>query len=381
MWTGGGKRGVRQTAYQILVATSEVLLGNDKVDLWDSGEVTSSESLHHRYQGNKLQSRQKCFWKVRIWDQDGRPSAWSPPQQWTMGILSEKEWKGKWIQYNPKPPTSEAAYYMRKDVAISKPVRWATARFACLGFVDLLINGTKSDESVMLATPYTNPDKRVKYVTHDVTQLMKPGDNCIAVILGNGYNSPPSKAWNDWQKSKGLPRFLLEIEIEFTDGSKTFIGTDERWKNSLGRIRYNDFWVKEVHDLRQEQVVWNQADFDSSHWKNVALAESPKGTLRAARIRPVKRHESVNPLRREGNKYFFDKVYTGFPRINVKGKAGDVVAVRGRDVDTKRKVFGPVVIDYTLNDEARVYGGGSGCHGIHYCTGKSARMRRRNARG
>jgi len=496
---GRKQRGIRQTAYQILVSHSEELLSKDKADLWDSGKVASSESLHHAYQGKTLQSRQQCFWKVRIWDQAGRASAWSQPQRWTMGILSEKEWNGKWIEYNagPKknalpavkkvtassfapgyPPQNavagdpnkrwvstghkpgegpskespafllleypkvvsavslmidpsrfsspkdcelqysndgksfealirftmepkrtvvtfnrtsarffrlqitstypygrkdagnvqinelllssskqssvvslllEAAHYMRKDVAISKPVRKATARFACMGFVDLLINGKKSDESVMIATPYTDPEHRVKYVTHDVTDLIKQGDNCIGAVVGNGYNSPPSKAWNHWQLSKGLPRLLLEIEVEFTDGTKTFIGTDESWQNSLGRIIWNDFWVKEIHDLRQEKLGWDLAVFDSSAWENVALANPPKGTLHAARIQPVKRHESVNPIRREGNKYIFDKVHTGFPRITVKGKAGSVVSVRSKDAKK-----GPVIIDYTLKDDQEV---------------------------
>ncbi len=347
-------RSQKQTAYRILVSSSDEQLDNNIGDLWDSGKVLSTESLHHRYQGTPLASRHRYFWKVQIWDKGGRPSAWTQPQQWTMGILSHDEWNGKWIECNLQPNRTGPAHYIRKEVPLHKPVRRATARFACLGFVDLMVNGKKPDDSVMLATPYTNPQHRVKYVTHDVTKLMHKGDNCIGAIVGNGYNSPPSRGWNKWQTSKGLPRLLLEIEIEFTDGSRTFIGTDQSWKFSIGRIQYNDFWVKEIHDLRQEQVGWNLAGFDASNWQKVAPANPPKGTLRAARIRPVKQQESVKPLRREGNKYFFDKVYTGFPRIHTRGKIGDVVAVRGRDVHAMRGVFGPVVIDFTLKDDSEV---------------------------
>jgi len=348
------QRSQKQTAYQVLVASSLGKLNKDIGDLWDSGEVSSDESLHHCYNGKTLNSRQTCFWKVRVWAQDGQKSQSSKPNQWTMGVLAPNQWKGKWIQSSLQPVKKEAAYYMRKDISLDKPVKRGLARFACLGFVDLLVNSKKPDDSVMINTPYTNPDHRVKYVTYDVTGLLSKGANCIAAIVGNGYNSPPSGAWNSWQKSKGLPRLLLEIEIEFADGSQKFIGTDDTWQNSYGRIQYNDFWVKEVHDLRKEQTGWNLASFDASNWQKVTLAEPPKGTLRTARVRPVRKHETVNPLRREGNKYFFDKVYTGYPRIKVKGKAGDVVKVRGKDVHAMRKVFGPVVVDYTLKDDKDV---------------------------
>lgn len=347
-------RSQRQTAYQVLVASSDELLKNDKGDLWNSGKVVSDQSIHLEYAGKSLESRMRCYWKVRIWDQDGKPSDWSQPATWTMGLLSASDWRAKWIKF-PAAVTNEAQYF-RKDVILNKPVKRAVVRFACLGFADILINGRKPDETIMIAPRFANPQYRAIYSTLEVTHALKQGANCIGAILGNGYNSPPSKGWNAWQSSIGAPQLLLELEVEFTDGSSVRIGTDGTWTANLGRIRYNDFWVKEVHDLNAEPDGWALPAFQDSlkRWNPVVLAEAPKGKLQALRNPPVRRFESVKALRRDGNKYIFDRVYTGFPRLKVKGKPGDVVAIRGNQKLAMNKVFGPVVINFTLRDTNEV---------------------------
>ncbi len=81
------KRGLRQSAYQVLVASTADELAQDRGDLWDSGKVDSDASIQVEYAGRPLASRQQCFWKVRTWDQDGQPSPWSEPATWTMGLL------------------------------------------------------------------------------------------------------------------------------------------------------------------------------------------------------------------------------------------------------------------------------------------------------
>ncbi len=97
-----GDRGQRQTAYRILVATSKEKLANDRGDLWDSGRVDSDRSILVPYAGKSLRSHDVCWWKVRVWDKDGNPSAWSSPSRWTMGILDAADWKAKWLRHTPK---------------------------------------------------------------------------------------------------------------------------------------------------------------------------------------------------------------------------------------------------------------------------------------
>lgn len=354
-WTmSSTNRGERQTAYQIFVASSQQKLAADQADLWDSGKIESDQSIQVEYAGKPLKSRMRYYWKVRAWDQNGKTIGWSKSAMWSMGLFSASDWRAKWIKYASE--TKNEAQYLRKEIHLDKPVKSAVVRFACLGFADVLINGRKPDETLMIAPRFANPAYRVIYTTLDVTHLLKQGDNCIGAILGNGYNSPPSKGWNEWQASIGRPQLLLELEVEFSDGSSTVVGTDDTWTANLGRIRYNDFWVKEVHDLKEEQPGWALPVFKDplSQWKPVAMAEAPKGRLQALRNPAVRRFESVKALRRDGNNYIFDRVYTGFPRIRVKGKPGDVISVRGNQKLVMGDVFGPVSIDFKLRDTNEV---------------------------
>ena len=94
---GSSRRGERQTAYQILAASTSANLAKNQGDLWDSGKVLSDETAQIVYAGSPLGSRQSCFWKVRLWDGDGKPGDWSPSARWDMGLLNPGDWSAKWI--------------------------------------------------------------------------------------------------------------------------------------------------------------------------------------------------------------------------------------------------------------------------------------------
>jgi len=89
-------RGVLQSAYQILVASSPQLLAEEKGDLWDSGKVEGDQNAHIIYAGKPMESRLACHWKVRVWTGD-EASAWSEPAVWEMGLLDPDDWSAKWI--------------------------------------------------------------------------------------------------------------------------------------------------------------------------------------------------------------------------------------------------------------------------------------------
>jgi len=90
-------RGVRQTAYQIAVASSIENLNADHADAWDSGKIASDRTIELAYAGKPLQSKRPYYWKVRVWDENGRPSKWSDTSFWSMGLLKKSEWDAKWI--------------------------------------------------------------------------------------------------------------------------------------------------------------------------------------------------------------------------------------------------------------------------------------------
>src|SRR5580698_2995096 len=91
------KRDTAQSACQILVSSSEKKLAQDNGDLWNSGKVASDQSILVPYGGQPLVSREECFWKVRVWDENGKESNWSQPALWSMGVLSADDWRAKWI--------------------------------------------------------------------------------------------------------------------------------------------------------------------------------------------------------------------------------------------------------------------------------------------
>ncbi len=99
-------RGLKQSAFQVLVASSRALLAEGQADLWDSGRLMSSESIGIEYAGRALRSRDQCHWTVRLWDQNGTPSGWSDPARWSVGLLELADWKARWISHPPTEPSS-----------------------------------------------------------------------------------------------------------------------------------------------------------------------------------------------------------------------------------------------------------------------------------
>ncbi|MCU0915894.1 MAG: glycoside hydrolase family 78 protein [Planctomycetes bacterium] len=97
---GSGERAQMQTAYRILVASHPRLLNQEEGDLWDTGKVVSNRSIQVVYSGRPLSSRMRCYWKLRVWDKDDAPSAWSRPALWTMGLLKPEDWRAKWIGFD-----------------------------------------------------------------------------------------------------------------------------------------------------------------------------------------------------------------------------------------------------------------------------------------
>ena len=105
-----GERAQVQTAYRVLVASTPHKLAADDGDLWDSGAVRSDATLHVAYRGEPLGSRARCYWKVRVWDKNGRPSPWSSPATWSMGLLAPADWDhARWIAHGDRERPAPSA--------------------------------------------------------------------------------------------------------------------------------------------------------------------------------------------------------------------------------------------------------------------------------
>src|SRR5262245_33910595 len=179
---GSTERGQKQTAYRILVSSDEKALQGDRGDLWDSGKVATNETVNIVYAGKPLQSRQACFWKVKVWDTDGKASAWSEPAFWSMGLLNAEDWKARYISFRdytpvyklPDPLFLVPAYQYRKEFPARKTVRRATLYATALGIYELHVNGKRVGDAYF--TPgWSDYHQRAYYNTFDVTALLNPG--------------------------------------------------------------------------------------------------------------------------------------------------------------------------------------------------------------
>jgi alpha-L-rhamnosidase len=338
------ERGQRQTAYQVLAATSPSLLTDGKADLWDSGKVTSGESLHVIYSGHPLQPAQRVYWKVRAWDRDNRPSAYSAAAWWEVGLPAPADWRAAWITRPRTAPLSEQQMFedhpaplLRKEFAIDKKISRARAYVSGLGYYELHLNGQRVGDHV-LDPGWTTYSKRVLYSTYDVTEQVKRGANALGVMLGNGWFNPlPLRLWGHINPRENLtvgePRLILQLVVQFTDGTSQTIVTDESWKSGDSPILRNNVYLGEVYDARKEQPGWDRPGFSDASWQPAVLATEPLGPLRAQDAPPIRITRVLKPVKLMEPKpgvFIFDlgQNFAGWVRLRVQGPAGTRVRLR-----------------------------------------------------
>ncbi len=338
-------RDVRQTAFHLLVASSLDKLNAGEADLWDSGIVQTTQSVHVPYLGQPLKSRTDCFWKVKVYTNKG-VSDWSQPGQWFMAFMQVDDWQAKWTGLDQSFPgdvlkgkTRLAARYFRKEFILDKQIQKATLNISGLGLYEVFINGTRIGDHVLAPTP-TDYSKTIKYNVFDVKPQLVTGENAMGIILGNGrfFNMrtiedksyPPLPPTQNF----GFPKMILQMEIDFSDGSREIIISDNTWKVTAdGPILANSEWDGEEYDARKEMPGWAKPGFDDHTWLTAQLTDSPGGKLETQINRNIKVMETVKPkgiTRVSGNTYILDmgQNMVGWVRINVKGAAGDSVKLR-----------------------------------------------------
>ncbi len=329
------ERGQRQTAYQVLVASSAEVLAQERGDLWDSGRVESGETTFIRYAGVKLTSAQKVFWKTRSWDRDGRPSAWSAPATWTMGLLEQTDWKVIWIT----PPTTSEAVLLRREFSVKPGLKRALAFVAGVGSYELGFNGTKAGDD-LLAPGWTNFDETILYRTEDVTALLTEGANAATMELGNGmYHVVRRHRFAKFTGSFGPLRAMLHLRLEYADGSVDVVGTDDKWRTDPGPVTFNGIYSGEDHDARKEPTGWRQAGFDDSAWPNAVPVNRPAFVLKAhsrdsepLRVIETRKPVAVRELKAGVTLYDFGQNTSFMPRIRVSGPAGSTVRMTPGEV-------------------------------------------------
>ena len=331
-----GTRGIKQVAYQVLVASSEEILKQNTGDLWDSGKVASDRSIQIVYGGKPLVSRQSCFWKVKVWSishLNPVESAWSKSASFEMGLLEPDSWKAKWIGLGG-PTGYQASPLLRKEVDVTGKIKRARVYMSGLGWSELYINGKKVSKDV-LSPGLTDYSQEIQYCTYDVTTLLGQGVNAIGMMLGNGWFAADKLLgkkgfWED------RPQAILQMTITYDDGSEKHFFSDETWKVATGPILFNQKKIGEVYDARLEKSLWNTAGYDDGRWSQASAAPVPTGRLVCRTIPPMKVQETLRPIKltleRNGGWLFeFDRYFSGWVRLNVKGKPGTTITLNHED--------------------------------------------------
>ena len=325
------KRSQHQSAYQVLVASSLTKLDKDNGDLWNSDKIDSDQSFSIQYKGKPLQSRQVCFWKVRVWDEKKAVSDWSKPTRFEIGLLTKSDWNGKWIGAQTiKNSDSANSPLLRKEVEITGKVRSARVYFSGLGWSELYINGKKVSDDV-LSPGLTDYNQEVFYCTYDVTSLLNQGSNAIGIILGNGWFSATGifEKLNGWADR---PQTILQMMVKYDDGTEQQFFTDQTWKTVSGPIISNEKRPGEGYDARLEKSLWNTAGYDDKQWTLASVLSAPKGRLICQTFPHIKVQDTLHPIKvtkdDKGAWVFeFDRYFSGWVRLNVRGKAGTKITI------------------------------------------------------
>ncbi|GAB6165360.1 family 78 glycoside hydrolase catalytic domain [Thermostilla marina] len=267
------RRSAVQTAYQILVASSRERLEAGEADLWDSGKVASGAMNQIEYGGKPLESRMECYWKVRLWDAEGKCGAYSAPAKWTMGLLRPGDFQAKWVGLDGPmlhPAMGDPldfdgcrwVWYPEKsgDAKVTVPAGKRYFR----GYVTIpddgrrilrarfLITADDAFEMTIDGKPAGRGSAWNAPQVAEATHRLHPGKNLVSVMVTNGSDSPA-----------GL---IGKLVVDFDHGESFTAVIDETWRAS-----------------DRAQAGWNQTGFDDSAWPHVkAVAEygaKPWGTL------------------------------------------------------------------------------------------------------
>ena len=329
---------------------------------WDSQKVISNNNAHVLYDGKSLQSGQTYVWKVKVWDRKGRSLPWSDISRFTTGLLSAEDWKAEWIGMAEEP--SDSASYLRKEFVAAESTSKAHVFISGLGYYELYINGQKAGNNV-LDPAQTDYRKRVFYNTYDVSDLVNNGNNAIGIILGNGWYNQ-QVAWGG--RSYGASKVIMQMILEYKDGTEEIIVTDATWKVNTGPLVYNSIYRGEIYDARLELKGWGRPGYDERDWDNARLMKSPGGKLHAQSIPPIREIERINPVNiiNMGDSmlvYDLGQNITGYTEISISGQEEGTM-IRQRFAETIRS-------DGTIDVASTgVMATGSEQTDVYYCNGK-----------
>ncbi|MDR1780261.1 MAG: family 78 glycoside hydrolase catalytic domain, partial [Tannerella sp.] len=341
-------RGQRQTSFHILVASDKAALERGQADVWDSGEVASSQSTLVAFAGKELASGTKYYWKVQVADKDGVASDWSETACFTTGLLNPSDWGHSWWMRHSNVPVN-SHILMRKTFSISAPVSDALIHVASLGYHELYINGIRADSATWLSPSLTRYSTRAHVITYDIADLLQTGENVIAIWQAPGW------AMNFYTNLTPAVRAVLNGHT--TDGKAFKVSSFSDWRCTVGNSKNigNDNGG-ELIDARYYIADWNKQGFDDSKWNSVQRVDF-QTQMSAQMIDPTRKIDSFGAIKiteKAAGVYMVDmgKNYTGGLKADFHGLAsGDTVTLQVADDDSSVQDFGQI-FQYVSNGSA-----------------------------
>ena len=333
----GDTRGLMQSAYEVAVYKGGKCV-------WSSGKVKSENSLTVPYEGPELQSGIRYTWKVRVWDNKGKVSKWSERASWLTGMLTPNEWQAKWIE--PQRQTAESPL-MRREFSVNKPVASAVAYVTAHGMYEALINGEKVGDA-HYAPGWTSYHYRLQYQAYDVTRMLQQGQNSLAAVVSPGWYSGgmgTGNPKNRYKYGKDVS-LLMQVNIEYSDGTKESIVTDGSWECCVpaeessalaGGMVFANIYDGQTIDARLVDTTWASNTPKTAWNRKVKVLDLPKNHLVPTLNEPVKAYEAI-PAKNlivtpKGERVIdFGQNIVGWERVKLSGKEGDRIRITHAEV-------------------------------------------------
>ncbi|RFU83894.1 hydrolase [Streptomyces triticagri] len=271
----------------------------------------------------------------RTWDEE-QPD-WQRPDFDHSGWKSARKvvpyGKGPWGKGVSDAQIPIAAPLLRREFDVRGGVRRARLYVACAGYHELQLNGERVGDQV-LAPATTDYDERLFHITYDVTGHLRRGRNAVGAELGRGFYAERTVTAWDWTEAswRGEPRMLVQLEIEYADGTRQVVAGDDSWRTADGPTVSDSLYAGETYDAREAQPGWSRPGFDDAAWRPVTQLDAPKGTLTAQPLQPIRVVDSVDPVEvtevKQGVHLFdFGRTIGGWAELRVTGRRGTRIAL------------------------------------------------------
>lgn len=331
------RRGEACAAYRVRVSLSAEGLSNRDEDLvWDSGR-RSGQSLSLLYDGPPLQSNTRYWWRVTVWDRQGKESE-GLPAYWDTGLFPG-DWSAEWIWRSEEMKPNDFAYF-RKSFDLRGAVARAKIFVSAHHVFQLFVNGQRVGGYGSPAP--TGVPHRKYYLAYDVAPLLSIGANCIGVAAhylgGSGQNYV-----------NGVPGMLLQLHVEHEDGTEQLVVSDLTWQalrqipHRIGSPYQQNRRLSSIEDYDAALLEpnWLQPDVGEEHCSSVVLAHpsAQQWSLHWQQLPEAEELESIIPSvaaepsfvnGEEGLIQVFDagKIISGWPQLALPGMAGVTVRLR-----------------------------------------------------